>query len=327
MTNSYVINSRGEKELFSFKKVYRSARRVGASKTLAQKIAETIKKEVYPGIETRKIFGRVKSMLHRTTPQAALKFNLKEGMRKLGPTGFPFEKYIGEILASNGFEVKFNEHITGYCATYEIDFLAKKKKFLSSRNLNKSNSDSPLPFGLKRLDQIGSKTERRPSPFDKKGCPKGDSARAKRVPIWYIGECKYHRRRGERVDLQVSLANYARFLDLKKEFKDSNVKSLLATNTKFTSEAKRYCKCVEVELLGWNWPKGRGLEYLIDSEKLYPITILPSFKGCLVDVFSAKKMMLVRDILGMSPAKISRRLKIPKKHLHELIKEAKILLK
>lgn len=273
MTNLHVINSKGDKEPFSFKKVYRSARRVGASKTLAQKIAETIKKEVYPGIETRKIFGRVKSMLRRNTPQAALKFNLKEGMRKLGPTGFPFEKYVGEILASNGFEVKFNQHVAGFCTTYEIDFLAKKKKFL------------------------------------------------------YIGECKYHRRRGERVDLKVGLANYARFLDLKEEFKDSNIKSLLVTNTKFTSEAKRYCKCVEVELLGWNWPRGRGLEYLIDSEKLYPITILPSFKGHLIDIFSAKKMMLVRDILDISPAKISRRLKIPQKHLHELIKEAKILLK
>lgn len=286
--NPYVINSRQEKEPFSFKKVYRSARRVGASKTLARKIAETIKKEVYPGIETRKIFGRVKSMLHRTTPQAALKFNLKEGMRKLGPTGFPFEKYVGEILASNGFEVKFNQHVAGLCATYEIDFLAKKKKFL------------------------------------------------------YIGECKYHLRRGERVDLKVGLANYARFLDIKenseKKLKnftlhrtrsgaELTIESLLATNTKFTSEAVRYCRCVGVELLGWNWPRGRGLEYLIDSEKLYPITILPSFKGCLVDVFSAKKMMLVRDILDMSPAKISRRLKIPQKHLHELIKEAKILLK
>lgn len=270
--NPYVINSRGEKELFSFDKVYRSARRVGASKALAQKIAKAIQKEVYTGIKTRKIFRRVKSMLQRTTPQAALKFNLKEGMRKLGPTGFPFEKFVGEILAAINFEIKFNQHITGRCATYEIDFLAKRKDLL------------------------------------------------------YIGECKYHRRRGERVDLQVGLANYARFLDVKKKFKDPDVKSLLVTNTKFTSEAKCYSRCVGVELLGWNWPKGKGLESLIDNKKLYPITILPSFKGHLIDIFSAKKMMLAKDILKESPAKIARRLNLFRRDIDSLIKEAKILL-
>ncbi len=274
--NPLIINARGEKEPFSLNKVYQSARRVGASKALAQEIAKTLQKEVYPGIKTKKIFKRVKSMLHQTTPRAALRFNLKEGMRKLGPTGFPFEKYIGEILISKGFEVKYNRHLAGRCVTYEIDFLAKKGKFL------------------------------------------------------YIGECKYRRRSGERVDLQVSLANYARFLDLKealgKKSKDLTIEGLLVTNTKFTSQALRYCSCVGIELLGWNWPKGDGLEDLIDSEKLYPITILPSFKGHLIDVFSAKKMMLVKDLLEDSPGKIARRLNLSKGHIDPLIKEAKILL-
>lgn len=59
-----------------------------------------------------------------------------------------------------------------------------KSKFLSSRNLNISNSDSPqLP--AERLDQIGEEP-RRPSPFGKRGCLKGDSVRVKRAPIWFI---------------------------------------------------------------------------------------------------------------------------------------------
>ncbi len=55
--------------------------------------------------------------------------------------------------------------------------------FLSYRNLNKFNSDRPLPFGLRSGTAIGTKPIR-PSLFGKRGCPKGDSARAKRVPIW-----------------------------------------------------------------------------------------------------------------------------------------------
>jgi len=51
--------------------------------------------------------------------------------------------------------------------------------YLSSRNLNKSNSDSPQP-SVERLDQIPS------TYFYKNKCwAKGDSARAKRAPIWY----------------------------------------------------------------------------------------------------------------------------------------------
>ncbi|MBL7141596.1 tRNA (guanosine(37)-N1)-methyltransferase TrmD [Patescibacteria group bacterium] len=53
--------------------------------------------------------------------------------------------------------------------------------FKSSINIvvsesNKSDSDSPQP-SVERLDQIGKK-QRRPSLFNKRGCPQGDSARS-----------------------------------------------------------------------------------------------------------------------------------------------------
>ena len=54
----------------------------------------------------------------------------------------------------------------------------------SYRNLNKSNSDRPLPFGSRSGTAIGTRP-RRPSLFGKRGCPQGDRARVKRVPIWY----------------------------------------------------------------------------------------------------------------------------------------------
>ena len=60
-----------------------------------------------------------------------MRFNLKSGIRKLGPTGFPFEKYIGEILEKSGYDVKINQTISGQCCTdYEIDFIAQKENVL-----------------------------------------------------------------------------------------------------------------------------------------------------------------------------------------------------
>ncbi|MFH1820613.1 MAG: ATPase, partial [Candidatus Nealsonbacteria bacterium] len=94
MKQIFVINARGQEEPFSAKKTFRSARRAGASSELAQSITDIIKREVYPGIKTSVIFKRIKQLLQKKSPGIALRFNIKEGMRKLGPTGFPFEKYI-----------------------------------------------------------------------------------------------------------------------------------------------------------------------------------------------------------------------------------------
>lgn len=275
MTSLYIINSNGEREPFSAEKVYRSAKRVGASKELAKKITKTIEKEVYPDITTLEIFKRVKKLLQRETPKAALKFNLKKGIKKLGPTGFPFEKYVGAIFSRNDFEVKLNQHISGFCCKYEIDFVAKKDNLL------------------------------------------------------YIGECKYHNLPGGRVHSNTALTNYARFLDIKKgkfNRKNLKIKSLLVTNTKFTTKSISYSNCVGVELLGWNYPRNEGLEYLIDSQKLYPITILPSLDRYLAEIFASKKIMLAQDILRIDITKFAKETKISKQHLKRLVKETEILL-
>jgi len=279
-SDPYVLNSKGEKEPFSYQKVYRSAKRVGASDNLAGKIAETIQEEAYPGIKTFEIFKRVKELLDKELPHAALKFDLKRAMRKLGPAGFHFEKYISEIFSREGFETKINQYISGKCARYEIDFVSQKNN------------------------------------------------------LFYFGECKYRNLAGDKVDLNVCLINYARFLDIKngnyfkdKKLGDKKIKPIIVTNAKFTSQAVKYSKCQGTELLGWNYPKNKGLEYLIDNQKLYPITILPSFKGFLMNIFVEERMMLAQDILRFDMEKFSKKFKIPIKYLNPLIKEAELLLK
>lgn len=294
MVNSfYVINSKGEKELFSFQKVYRSARRAGASNELAKKIAEIIERNAFSGIKTSDIFQRVRKLLLEKNSKSALRFSLKQAMQKLGPTGFPFEKYIGEVLSSTGFEVKINQHLPGFCISdYEIDFVAKKE------------NSPPTTFRTKVVRGL-----------------------------IYIGECKYRNLTGERVRSKDALANYARFLDILKgnyfkarKCQGFKIKTMMVTNTKFTKRAMGYSQCMEVELLGWNCPKTRGLEYLIEKHKLYPITILPSLKSYLKDIFISEKMMLAQNVLKIEPERFAKKFKIPIKTLHPLIKEAKILL-
>ena len=266
-----VIKFNGEEELFSDKKVYQSAKRVGASDQLAREISRTIEKEVYPGMKTSQIFSLVKKKLKQETPRAALRFNLKKAIRRLGPTGFPFEKYMGEVFASQGFKVLLNQEIVGACVSYEIDFLAQKNNLL------------------------------------------------------YIGECKYRNLRKGRVHSRDALANHARFLDIEKGSfsKNKKIKSLLVTNTKFTTKVIKYSQCVGVELLGWRFPKNRGLEQLIESQKLYPITILPGLNKYLAERFSQKGIMLAKDLLDRD--RVIRITKIPEKQLRPLVKQAQVL--
>jgi len=273
----FVLKANGEKERFSAEKIYRSARRVGASNSLAKAITKEIEREAYSGIKTSEIFRKVRRSLKKRIPRTALRFNLKEGIRRLGPTGFPFEKYIGEIFSKNGFKVKLNQHISGYCCGgYEIDFLAEKDNLI------------------------------------------------------YVGECKYRNLFKGKVHSEVALANYARFLDIKKgEFLQKTgkkVKSLLVTNRKFTSRAVEYSNCVGVSLLGWNYPADRGLEYLIETKKLYPITILPSLGRSLAQLFASKKIMLVEDILKYSPEGLVKEVRISEAKLKKLRREAETLL-
>jgi hypothetical protein len=276
----YIINSRKEKENFSFNKVLRSARRSGASFLVAQNIAKQIEKEIYPGITTLEIFKRIKSLLSVKKPQAALKFSLREAMNKLGPTGFPFEKFAKEVLRNNGFEVEINQYIHGVSGvSYEIDLLVTKGKLM------------------------------------------------------YIGECKYRHMAGERVDLKVALYNHARFLDIKnssyfKKLKANKfkIRPMLVTNAKFTTHAIRYAEFQNTELLGWKYPKNQGLEYLIEDKGLYPITILPSFKGIIKRIFIQEGIMLAKDLIDIDIDLFSRKLKIPKKNLSILVQEAKLLL-
>ena len=276
----YIINSRKEKELFSFDKVYQSALRAGADKELAMEIAKSIEQQIFPSIKTSDIYRRIKKILRARDYKTNLKFSLKHAINKLGPTGFPFEKYVAEIFRENGFEVKINQYIAGACLpSYEIDFVAKKESLI------------------------------------------------------YIGECKFRNLAGQRVHTNNVLANFARFLDIYNgkffsddEKKNFEIKTIMVTNTKFTNMAQKYSKCVGAGILGWRYPKGNSLEYLIEKKKLYPITILPSLNKNLKHIFVSEKIMLAKDVLEINTKNFAKKFKISENNIHTLIKQAKILL-
>lgn len=115
-------------------------------------------------------------------------------------------------------------------------------------------------------------------------------------------EAKFHNNPGIKTDLKVALYVKARFDDLS-EAKEKVDEGWLITNTRFTSNAARYAHCAQMNLLGWNYPKGRGLEVLIDEAGVHPITALTTLnqeqKRALLDddIVLCHQMRLSDDVL------------------------------
>ncbi len=123
-----VIKATGEVEPFSEERVTSSLLRAGASPELAQKIISQVKPHLYQNIPSFEIYSLVMDRLKKEERDLAEKYNLKRAIMELGPTGYPFEKYVAEVLKAQNYQVQINQLITGRCVTHEIDIVAKNEK-------------------------------------------------------------------------------------------------------------------------------------------------------------------------------------------------------
>ena len=92
-------------------------------------------------------------------------------------------------------------------------------------------------------------------------------------------ECKFHGEEGRKCNVKIPLYIQSRYQDILKYSQDNPSsqpapkESWVATNTRFTKDAQQYGRCVGLNLLSWNLPKGNGLKDRIDRLGLYPITV------------------------------------------------------
>jgi hypothetical protein len=65
----------------------------------------------------------------------------------------------------------------------------------------------------------------------------------------------------------------------------------LVTNTRFSTDALQFGSCMNMFMLGWDYPNGNGLKHQIDQFRLYPITVLMTITN------SEKKALLEKGII------------------------------
>ncbi|MFA6197807.1 MAG: hypothetical protein WC734_01455 [Patescibacteria group bacterium] len=245
----------GEYQPFEQAKLRESLMRTGTPDQFAKDVIKQAEKQEKSLRTTDKLFDFTQQMLIKRDKKAAMRYRLKRGMFDLGPTGFPFEKYVARLLRDKGYNTQTGIYVRGFCVSHEVDILAEKNKEIR------------------------------------------------------LFECKYHLRKGSRSNIKVALYVKARFEDIAKGYQEDNNANRMApkknikgaylvTNTKCTSEAIKFAQCAGLGIISWRYPFNQGLESMIESSGLYPITVLLSINSIIKRRLLSLGVVTVQDILS-----------------------------
>ena len=212
--------------------------------TVVAKIIPTLKSP----ISTKQLYAHTFGLLQKMRSPLAAYYSLKKAILALGPSGYPFELFIGRLFTAMGYDTQVGVRLEGRCVSHEVDVVARNDQ-----------------------EQV-------------------------------LIECKFHTKQEYRSRIKDPLYVKARFDDLIDGFTDRSndslisVRSLLVTNTKFSSDVYMYGPCANIGLLSWNYPGGRSLAWLIDHYKLYPITCLNFLSNTEIRAFIKQGIILCRQI-------------------------------
>lgn len=119
-----ITKASGLREPFDRLKLRQSLSTVGAPGALIDEISKHVESEILEGMSTSEIYRHAFSLLRSRSRHIAMRYSLRRAVSELGPTGFPFEKYVAELFKAKGFKAETNQIIKGKCVEHEIDVLA-----------------------------------------------------------------------------------------------------------------------------------------------------------------------------------------------------------
>ncbi len=149
--NLKVTKQSGIKEPFSIQKLRGSLKKSKASDEAIESIIAEILPQTFEGISTKKIYSLAFKLLRAKDRSNAARFHLKKGMMELGPSGFPFERFVSILFKNEGFKVENGVVLEGKCVSHEIDVKGVKDDTLvlvecKYRNNTGMNVDVKVPL-------------------------------------------------------------------------------------------------------------------------------------------------------------------------------------
>lgn len=124
MMSITITKADGTVEFFKVEKLRRSLRRAGAGPEEINAVVAEVNNTLYDGVQTQEIYRHAFALLRQSKPPAAARYSLRRALFNLGPTGFPFEKFLARLFQEIGYQTKTGITIQGKCASHEIDIAA-----------------------------------------------------------------------------------------------------------------------------------------------------------------------------------------------------------
>lgn len=133
MTKKDVFNvtkASGAKVPFQVEKLKKSLLRAGATHEQSEDIADEVTNNLSEGLATKTIYKTAFNLLKNYSRPVAARYKLKTAMLELGPSGFPFEQFVAELLKFKGYQTKVGTFERGRCVNHEVDVIAETEKEL-----------------------------------------------------------------------------------------------------------------------------------------------------------------------------------------------------
>lgn len=278
-----ITKASGERDPYDRGKLRRSLERSGAGEGDVARVIDEVEAQLRDGMSTRKIYRKAFQALRRDSVFAASRYRLKQAVMDLGPSGYPFERYVGGILESMGYTVAVGRIVNGICVTHELDVIARR------------NGEIVL-VECKFRNQPGSKTD-------------------VKVPLYFHSRFNDVAEAWKRDKGRAWKESGLGLPDGEPENGLPEFTPWIVTNAKFTDDAIRYSACAGIHLLGWDYPEQDSLLKHIERARLMPVTILEKLSKRDQQLLMDEGITTCRELyqneimlqkVGMPPARIKR---------------------
>ena len=122
----FIFKADGRKVRFNPNKILSTCIRAGANRETAKRILKKVRSHIYHEIETGDIYKLVLQYISEEKDGVGLhqRYQLKEAIMRLGPSGFAFENYVASLLKYYDLQVyDVRVKVKGKCALHEIDLI------------------------------------------------------------------------------------------------------------------------------------------------------------------------------------------------------------
>ncbi len=146
-----IVKASGVHETFDPEKLRFSLLNSGASPEETEEVLKHLLPKLKSGMSTHDIYRHAFGILTGISRHAARSYSLRRSVMDLGPSGFPFEDFVAEILRAQGFQCVTRQTVIGGCVPHEVDVVAyndKKLLMIEAKFHNELGTKSDLKVVL-----------------------------------------------------------------------------------------------------------------------------------------------------------------------------------